>query len=135
MSCQIAICSTSRFLECTIHLRGECHWTGYAKRYPILEIDFRTNKLEKCFKESRQANKEFGAQVGRKYIQRIILIKAAKDLNAVMQLPGLRCHPLKGDRKGQYAVNLTGFYRLIFTVEGDKLNIAMIEEVSKHYDD
>ncbi len=100
-----------------------------------MEIDFRTNKLEKCFRESGQANKEFGAQVGRKYIQRINLIKAAKDLNAVMKLPGLRCHPLKGNRKGQYAVNLTGFYRLIFTVEGDKLSIAMIEDVSKHYDD
>ncbi|TMS94092.1 plasmid maintenance system killer [Pseudoalteromonas sp. S201] len=100
-----------------------------------MEIDFRTNKLEKCFKESRLANREFGDQVGRKYIQRINLIKAAKDLDEVKKLPGLRCHPLKGDRKGQFAVNLTGFYRLIFTVEGDKLSIAMIEEVSKHYDD
>lgn len=100
-----------------------------------LEIDFRTNKLEKCYKNSRQASKEFGAQIGRKYIQRINLIKAAKDLDEVMKLPSLRCHPLKNDRKGQYAVNLNGFYRLIFTVEGDTLNIAMIEEVSKHYDD
>jgi proteic killer suppression protein len=100
-----------------------------------LEIDFRTKKLEKCFRESRQADKEFGVQVARKYIQRVNLIKAAKDLNAVKKLPGLRCHPLKGNRDGQYAVNLTGFYRLIFTLEGDKLNIAMIEEVSKHYDD
>jgi proteic killer suppression protein len=52
-----------------------------------------------------------------------------------MLLPGLRCHPLKGNRKGQYAVKLTGFYRLIFTVDGDCLDIALIEEVSKHYDD
>jgi len=100
-----------------------------------LEIEFRTNKLEKCFKESRQASKEFGDKVARKYIQRINIIKSAKNLDAVKKLPGLRCHPLKGDRKGQYAVNLTGFYRLIFTVEGDKLSVAMIEEVSKHYDD
>lgn len=54
-----------------------------------------------------------------------------EDLKA---LPGLRCHSLKGDRAGQYAVNLTGFYRLIFIVEGDTLNIVTIEEVSKHYD-
>jgi proteic killer suppression protein len=52
-----------------------------------------------------------------------------------MSLPGLNCHPLKGNRKGQYAVKLTGFYRLIFTVSGDCLNIALIEDVSKHYDD
>jgi proteic killer suppression protein len=51
-----------------------------------------------------------------------------------MGLPGLRCHPLKGDRKGEFAVNLTGFMRLIFTVENEQLRIVMIEEVSKHYD-
>lgn len=56
-------------------------------------------------------------------------------LNELMQLPGLRCHELKGDRKGQYAIKLTGFYRIIFTVIGKKLEIACIEEVSKHYDD
>lgn len=66
---------------------------------------------------------------------RIKLIQAAKNLDDLMALPSLKCHPLKGDRKGQYAVKLTGFYRLIFTIEGNMLNIAMIEEVSKHYDD
>jgi proteic killer suppression protein len=81
------------------------------------------------------AIKRYGIPVARKYVQRINLIKAAKNLEEVMQLPGLRCHPLKGNRKGEYAVKLTGFYRLIFTLEGSELNIAMIEEVSKHYDD
>ena len=100
-----------------------------------MEVNFKTNKLEKCFTQSQLAAKEFGVQVARKYIQRINLMKATKDLNAVKKLPGLRCHPLKGNRKGQYAINLTGFYRLIFTVDGEKFNIAMIEEVSKHYDD
>ncbi len=52
-----------------------------------------------------------------------------------MKLPGLRCHPLKGKRIGQYAINLNGFYRLIFTLTGETLEIVRIEEVSKHYDD
>lgn len=98
-------------------------------------VTFKTKKLEKCYEQYRQADKEFGKQVARKYVQRITLIKKARNLEEVMKLPGLRCHPLKGDRAGQYAVNLTGFYRLIFTVEGDCFNVAKIEEVSKHYDD
>ena len=98
-------------------------------------VKFKTNKLRKCYTQSKQASKEYGNQIARKYIQRINLIKAAKNFDEVMSLPGLRCHPLKGNRQGQYAVNLTGFYRLIFTIEGETLNIAMIEEVSKHYDD
>jgi len=36
---------------------------------------------------------------------------------------------------GQWALSLTGFHRLIFTLESDRLEIAMIEEVSKHYGD
>lgn len=98
-------------------------------------VNFRTRKLEKCFLQSKQAHREFGDQVGRKYIHRIDIVKSINSLDELKRLPGLRCHPLNGDRAGQYAMNLTGFYRLIFTVEGDTLNVAMIEEVSKHYDD
>lgn len=98
-------------------------------------VNFKTKELEKCYCESSQSIKIYGQQIAKKYIQRINLIKAAKDLEEVMSLPGLRCHPLKGKRLGQYAINLTGFYRLIFTVEGDLLNVILIEEVSKHYDD
>jgi proteic killer suppression protein len=100
-----------------------------------LIINFKTKKLEKCYCQSSLAKREFGDQIAKKYIQRVNLIKAAKNLDEVMSLPGLRCHPLKGNRQGQYAVKLTGFYRLIFTVNGDRLDIALIEEVSKHYDD
>jgi proteic killer suppression protein len=50
-------------------------------------------------------------------------------------LPGLNGHPLKGSRKGEHAISLTGFYRLIFTLQGEQLEIVMLEEVSKHYGD
>jgi proteic killer suppression protein len=100
-----------------------------------LIVNFKTKKLEKCYCQGKQAQKEFGNQIAKKYIQRVNFIKAAKNLDEVMSLPRLKCHPLKGNRKGQYAVKLSGFYRLIFTVDGDCLNVALIEEVSKHYDD
>lgn len=100
-----------------------------------LIVKFRTGKLEKYYLHSKQSVREFGDKVGRKYIQRINIVKTTNSLDDLMKLPGLRCHPLKGARTGQYAINLTGFYRLIFTMVGDSINIVMIEEVSKHYDD
>lgn len=100
-----------------------------------LVINFKTKKLKKYYFESNQARKAFGDKVARKYIQRINLINAAKNLDEVISLPGLRCHPLIGNRKGQYAVKLTGSYRLIFTIDGDSLDTILIKEVSKHYDD
>jgi len=100
-----------------------------------LIVEFRTKKLEKAYSEFKYAFKEYGDKIGKKYIQRINLIKTVQSLDELKKLPGLRCHPLKGSRAGQYAVNLNGFYRLIFTIKDGKLNIVTIEEVSKHYDD
>lgn len=100
-----------------------------------MEITFRTKKLKKEYLKYALAQKVYGAQVAQKYIQRINIIKHSKNIDELSRLPGLRCHPLKGDRQGQYAINLTGFYRLIITLYGDALEIANIEEVSKHYGD
>jgi proteic killer suppression protein len=36
---------------------------------------------------------------------------------ADMQLPGYRLHPLKGERKGQWAVSVSGNWRLVFRFE------------------
>jgi proteic killer suppression protein len=91
--------------------------------------------LEKCYASHKQASRLWGAVVAKRYIQRIDMIQETADLNALCQLPGLNCHPLKGDRKSEYAISLTGFWRLIFTVYGNRFEIAMVEEVSKHYDD
>lgn len=100
-----------------------------------MKVTFRTKKLEREYLKSEKAIKSYGIDVARKYIQRIGIIKQTRDINELLRLPGLRCHPLKGDRQGQFAVKLTGFYRLIFTLHGEELEIARIEEVSKHYDD
>ena len=81
------------------------------------------------------AIRAYGEPVARKYIQRVGIIKSARGIEELKRMPGLRCHELKGDRKGYWAINLTGFQRLIFTLEGKRLEIAHIEEVSKHYGD
>jgi proteic killer suppression protein len=100
-----------------------------------VDVIFRSKKLKKCYLESRLAVRTWGYEVARKYIERIDIIQEARNLNELRQLPGLNCHPLKGKREGQYAVSLTGFWRLIFTLHGEHLEIVQIEEVSKHYGD
>ena len=98
-----------------------------------MEIRFRTRKLKKQYANHQEAEKAYGKDVARKFILRVNIIKKARDIEELKRLPGLRCHELKGNRKGQWAVKLTGFYRLIFTLEDDCMEIARIEEVSKHY--
>lgn len=100
-----------------------------------MEVRFRTRHLEQCYLESKVAVREFGAEVARRYIHRIQIVKNTRSLDELRPLPGLRFHALSGNWEGQYAINLNGFYRLIVTLEGAELQIVRIEEVSKHYGD
>ena len=100
-----------------------------------MEVTFRTRKLEREYRQHTRAVKAYGSEVAHKYIQRINIIKQVKNIEELMLLPALGCHQLKGDRQGQFSIKLTGFYRLILTLKGNKLEIAHIEEVSKHYGD
>ncbi len=100
-----------------------------------MNIRFHTRTLQRQYENSSAAFKAFGRDVGRRYIQRVNIIKSVQNIDELIQVRALRCHPLKGKRQGQWSLKLTGFYRLIFTLEGQKLEIACIEEVSKHYDD
>lgn len=100
-----------------------------------MEVRFRTRKLQGHYERSAEAIKAYGEQVGRRYVQRINIIKAARDIDELKVLPALRCHQLKGVRASEWAVNLTDYRRLIFTLEGKRLEIARIEGVSRHYED
>ncbi|SHG23134.1 proteic killer suppression protein [Marinomonas polaris DSM 16579] len=99
-----------------------------------MEVEFKNKKLQKCYEIHSKGVREFGDVVASKYILRINTIMAASNIDELNRMPVIRCHPLHGNREGQYAINLTGQMRLIFTLDGDKLQIAKIEEVSKHYD-
>lgn len=100
-----------------------------------MEIKFKTNKLQKQYESSKEAVKAYGEQVAKKYIQRVNILKNAKSFEELYTIPQLKFHPLTGDRDGEFAITLTGFYRLIITNDGDTFDIAKIEEVSKHYGD
>ncbi|HEX4160499.1 MAG TPA: type II toxin-antitoxin system RelE/ParE family toxin [Rhizomicrobium sp.] len=44
------------------------------------------------------------------------------------RLPGARLHPLKGERKGRWALSVSGNWRLVFEFEGeDATNVDLID--------
>lgn len=100
-----------------------------------MEVTFSTRKLERCYRDHAQGVKNWGLVVARKYIQRIDIMQEASDVAEIEALPGLECHPLKGKRKGQFAVTLHDRWRLIFSLIGVQMKIVRIEEVTKHYGD
>lgn len=45
-----------------------------------------------------------------------------------MHLPGLQLHPLKGERKGQWAVSVSGNLRIVFEFENENAtNVDLID--------
>ncbi len=45
-----------------------------------------------------------------------------------MNLPGYGFHPLKGDRKGSYAVSVSGNWRMTFRFEGENAVAVDLED-------
>lgn len=100
----------------------------------MYDIEFKTKKLERCYLVSQYGQRVLGPEIARKYIERINILRSIESLDDLKTFPQLRFHPLKGDRQDQYAINLTGYIRLIFTLQREEMQIICIEEVSKHYE-
>ena len=77
---------------------------------------FRHKGLQRFFE------KDDGSKLPPDFVARINLIlsvlHAAQDV-AGMDLPTFRLHPLKGERKGFYAVTVRANWRIIFRFVGD----------------
>jgi proteic killer suppression protein len=100
-----------------------------------VQVKFRTKQLQRCYGSQKDATQKWGADVARRYVQRIDILYAAETVEDLHRIPVLRFHPLKGSRKGQYALRLTDRARLIVTFTENAATIVWIEEVSKHYGD
>ncbi|HBX5699397.1 MULTISPECIES: type II toxin-antitoxin system RelE/ParE family toxin [Enterobacteriaceae] len=44
-------------------------------------------------------------------------LSTATTLQDMMDLKALRCHPLKGDRQGEYSLEVNGNWRVVFKLE------------------
>ncbi len=98
-----------------------------------MQIGYRTHKLEKVCTIAHEAEKQYGREMSEKIQQRIDEISAALNVEMMVQFRIGRCHPLKGDRKNQYAVDLVHPYRLVFEKKGNEIQIAFIMEIVDYH--
>ncbi len=76
-----------------------------------MEISFGDGKLQKLCEQQALAQKKLGHDCARKLRSRLADLDAA---DSVQELVAGRPHPLKGDRTGQFALDLDGGRRLVF---------------------
>lgn len=83
-----------------------------------MEIIFGDSKLQKLCEQQAVAQKQLGQAGARKLRSRLADLAAA---GSVRELVAGRPHPLKGDRAGQFAVDLEGAKRLVFKPANDPI--------------
>ncbi len=81
-----------------------------------MEIRFKDKKLRRLCEERAVAEQKLGAACARKLRARLSDLEAA---SVVSELPAGNPHPLKGDRAGQFSLNLAGGWRLVFAPAND----------------
>ncbi len=94
-----------------------------------MEIEFASNRLAAASLSLSEASRLFGVPVGRKYLQRLAVLRATDKFTQLYGHKTLRLHLLKGDRAGQYSIVLTGNYRLIIEkIREDRVRIIDVED-------
>lgn len=78
-----------------------------------MKISFKSTKLARSLTEAKEIQKAFGT-MAKKVNQRMKEISASANLEVLKSLPAANCHELKGDRKGEFAVDISGNYRIVF---------------------
>ena len=81
-----------------------------------MEIHFKDKKIRELCEKRAVAEKKLGAPCARKLRTRLDDLVAA---TRVTDLVAGNPHPLKGDRHGQFAVDLAGGFRLVFVPKHD----------------
>lgn len=94
-----------------------------------MNIEFSVHRLEQASLSLSEASRIFGVPVGRKYIQRLAVLRATDKFSELYGHRALRLHALKGNRSGQYSIIITGNYRLIVEkTEEDRVRIVDVED-------
>jgi proteic killer suppression protein len=90
-------------------------------------LRFRHKGLERLFTAGNARG------LSAQHVRKIELILAQLHLSrnpSMMDAPGLRFHALVGDRKGQWAVWVSGNWRIVFEFEGE--NATNVDLVDYH---
>jgi toxin HigB-1 len=55
-------------------------------------------------------------------------LEFADDFSQVATIPGWKLHPLRGDRKGEYSITVTGNWRITFRLQGHAVTDIHFED-------
>ncbi len=96
-------------------------------------IQYKSKKLEKVCTDFSSAQRVHGKDMAERIHQRIDEIAAADSVEMLVKYAIGRCHPLNGNRSGEYAMDLHHPYRLVFEVINEEIKIARILNIEDYH--
>lgn len=78
-----------------------------------MQITYKSRKLETSLTDAKTTVAIYGTRA-KKVNQRMKELNAAATLEVMNSIPAANCHPLKGSRSNQFAVVISGNWRIIF---------------------
>jgi proteic killer suppression protein len=92
-------------------------------------IEFASKRLADASLRLAAAIRIFGLPIGRKYMQRLAVLRAVEKFGQLYGLKALRLHPLKGKYEGLYSISLSGNFRLILEkIKEGRIKIIGLED-------
>lgn len=86
---------------------------------------FRHKGLERFFRK----NDPRGIQAQHaNRVERILSLLDEASSPGQLNIPGLFLHPLKGERKGEWAMTVSGNWRITFRFEGEDVVVVNLED-------
>ncbi len=99
-----------------------------------MRIEFQDDGLRRLYEEPGSRTPRFGTELLRSYRKVLGIVQEANDERDLRAMKSLHFEKLKGDRIGQYSLQIYQKWRLVFllaTVEGEQ-QIVIIEVVDYH---
>lgn len=100
-----------------------------------MKVTFKNKKLGELINNNKKLVRKYGPQNARLIVRRLNELKATESLGIMVKFRIGRCHPLKGNLKGMYGLDLDHPDRLIIqpvidkNMDVSKLNLHEIKEV------
>jgi len=99
----------------------------------LLEIKYKSNYLNRVCTDYSIAKRHFGERMAILIHQRIDELQSADSIEMLVQYSIGRCHPLEGDRKGKYAMDLVHPFRLIFEKSKTDIRVVNIIHIEDYH--
>ncbi len=87
-----------------------------------MKISFKNNKLEQKLNTDKGLARSYGT-LAKKAKQRMTQLRSAINLQVIADIKVLRLHPYKGDRKGEWSIDIQENWRICFEINQDPIPV------------